>query len=263
MSVEWMGQVWKHAELEGSSLLLLLAIADHANAEGYCWPSVPTLAKQARLSERQAQRVLVQLEKGGFIRRENKGGRGNHAYYYLQDVTGWGRKGDTITSPFPPSKGDIEGAERVTSGAERVTSSAQKGDIQGHATYTRDDPSIEPSVIHQDEPSSADAGSLVRENAEDFKVVVATMEKVGIGLTPFLTDTYHEEMVEHGVRAVVAGMLAAAGNSKQHSMAYVKTCIRNAAQGREPPKGERDKQEEFIHGDDYEGRRKRYVLEPY
>lgn len=126
---------------------------------------------------------------------------------------------------------------------------------------TIDYPETNPSETTIDhEPSSADAGAPVRANAEDFKVVVATMEKVGIGLTPFLTDTYHEEMMEHGAHAVVAGMLAAAENHKQHSMKYVQACIRNAAHGREPPKGTHDKSEAVIHGDDYETRRKLYTL---
>lgn len=48
-----MTQVWDKSPLDGSRLLILLALADMANDDGYCWPSYATLAKRARLKSRQ------------------------------------------------------------------------------------------------------------------------------------------------------------------------------------------------------------------
>lgn len=57
--------VWEHSTQKGSSLLLLLAIADHANEEGTAWPSVPTLAKKVRVTERRIQQMLRELQEEG------------------------------------------------------------------------------------------------------------------------------------------------------------------------------------------------------
>ncbi len=68
MSIAVMSAVWKSAEARGAALLILLALADYANENGICWPSVETLSHKARVSERHAHRILTQLERGGVIR---------------------------------------------------------------------------------------------------------------------------------------------------------------------------------------------------
>lgn len=42
--------------------LVLLSIANHADAHGFqAWPSIPTIAREAHVSERQAQRAILEL----------------------------------------------------------------------------------------------------------------------------------------------------------------------------------------------------------
>lgn len=65
MSITVMSQVWEHSQQSGSSLLLLLAIADYSNEDGEAWPSVPTLAKKCRVSERRIQQMLRTLQDAG------------------------------------------------------------------------------------------------------------------------------------------------------------------------------------------------------
>jgi hypothetical protein len=140
----------------------------------------------------------------------------------------------------------------------------------------RNDPLVSQDHIHtphhtpkqtpQHEPSSADAGSPVRSPSadEDFKIVIATMEKVGIGLTGYNSEEYGSMLDEHGVHAVVSGILAAAENSKQHKLKYVRACIENAATGREPPiKGQGGGQHGYnldAYLDEQQGQRKRYAV---
>ncbi len=58
-----MSWVLKHSEETLGRRLVLLVLADHAKEDGTCsWPSVATIAKEARLSERQAQYALRGLE---------------------------------------------------------------------------------------------------------------------------------------------------------------------------------------------------------
>lgn len=64
MSVRILSETWQHSQASGSSFLVLLAISDFANDQGTAYPSIPTLAKKSRLSERATQyavRELVQI----------------------------------------------------------------------------------------------------------------------------------------------------------------------------------------------------------
>ena len=61
-----MTEVWQRSTQKGSALLLLLAIADHAHDDGSgAYPSVPSLAKKVRMSERNTQYLLLKLEASG------------------------------------------------------------------------------------------------------------------------------------------------------------------------------------------------------
>lgn len=62
-----MSAVWKSANVSGSHLLVLLALADFATDEGLAWPAIKTLAEKARISERQTQEVLRSLEEQGYL----------------------------------------------------------------------------------------------------------------------------------------------------------------------------------------------------
>lgn len=75
MSIRVMTFVWDHAPVKGSKLIVLLALADHANDHGHCWPSMERIAHRARMSERQAQRVIVGLVDEGLLRVEKRNGQ--------------------------------------------------------------------------------------------------------------------------------------------------------------------------------------------
>jgi hypothetical protein len=76
MAIRIMASVWESAPVRGGELLVLLALADHANDTATCFPSVPRLAQRARLSVRQTQRVLRHLEHLGLLTRQPHAGRG-------------------------------------------------------------------------------------------------------------------------------------------------------------------------------------------
>lgn len=59
--------VWEHSKQKGSALLMLVAMADQANDHGVCFPATDTLAERCRVSRRQAQRLVDQLEASGEI----------------------------------------------------------------------------------------------------------------------------------------------------------------------------------------------------
>ena len=77
MSIKVMTAVWECSNQKGSALLLLLAIADFADDDGYAYPSVQTLAKKARASERNTHYLLKHLQASGELEiRRNEGPRG-------------------------------------------------------------------------------------------------------------------------------------------------------------------------------------------
>lgn len=67
MSIKVMTWVWEESTAKGSELLLLLALADNAADDGYCWPKIETLARKIRMSERAVMRITKTLESSGDV----------------------------------------------------------------------------------------------------------------------------------------------------------------------------------------------------
>ncbi|MCB1770819.1 MAG: helix-turn-helix domain-containing protein [Candidatus Competibacteraceae bacterium] len=56
-------------DLPGSAIRVYIALANHANLQGYCWPGRARLAALTRLHLDQVSRALKQLEEAGLIKR--------------------------------------------------------------------------------------------------------------------------------------------------------------------------------------------------
>jgi len=67
-----MSAIWESKTTSGSDRLVLLALADNANDEGICWPSVATIARKSNLSKRYTQMILEKLLKDGHILRQQR-----------------------------------------------------------------------------------------------------------------------------------------------------------------------------------------------
>lgn len=70
-----MTRVWDETPFEKTTLLLMLCLADHANDDGVCWPSVTRLAERARCTERWARECLKQLADDGWLERDLRPGK--------------------------------------------------------------------------------------------------------------------------------------------------------------------------------------------
>lgn len=88
--------VWD-AELAAGEKLVLLALADCADDEGHCWPSIATLVRKTGQSERTVQKMLKALEEDGHISRDQRAGRG--CFYTIHP-----RKICTPAKSAPPQK---------------------------------------------------------------------------------------------------------------------------------------------------------------
>lgn len=116
MSIKVMHLVWQNAsELQGSRLLVMLALADWSNDEGHCWPKINQLAHKTRVSARTAQRCIRDLEEEGYLTAEGGGGRGIPSQYQLSIER---LNEQRVTTLHPLSqKGDNGDTKRVTPGA--------------------------------------------------------------------------------------------------------------------------------------------------
>lgn len=77
MSIRLIDRVFKNSKHGGTKLLCLLAIADFANDAGIAFPAVHTLAEKIRMSKRNTNYLLKELEQSGELEIErNAGPRG-------------------------------------------------------------------------------------------------------------------------------------------------------------------------------------------
>lgn len=67
MAVKILAKVWDGYPGGGSELLAMLALADWSDDEGRCWPSIESISKKMRLSEKQARRVMHSLISAGHV----------------------------------------------------------------------------------------------------------------------------------------------------------------------------------------------------
>lgn len=75
MSIRVMTAVWS-IDLPDSQKIVLLALADCANDEGLCWPSMASLAKKCSKGERTVQGVIRELVAAGHLTRTEVVGKG-------------------------------------------------------------------------------------------------------------------------------------------------------------------------------------------
>lgn len=102
MSVHATTWVWDNAEVSGSDLLVLLAIADAANREGSeSCQSVATLSRMARVSESTVHRSLRTLLEAGLVEVTGTSGRYRTNIYRLPGMGATPVTGDTCQIDTP------------------------------------------------------------------------------------------------------------------------------------------------------------------
>ncbi|MCM5682915.1 helix-turn-helix domain-containing protein [Schlegelella sp. S2-27] len=70
-----MTEVWKVQGLSSTQKIVLLSLADNANDQGECYPSVSMLMEKCSLSDRAVQKALAELIEIGHISRSFRNGR--------------------------------------------------------------------------------------------------------------------------------------------------------------------------------------------
>lgn len=185
MSIKVMTTVWDHAPVDGTELLLLLAMADYAHDDGSnVFPSVATLAKRVRLKERQTQIVLASLRDKGLIERCEKRHNGPWVYQIRLDLI------DPLLKEGVQKHAPVQGVQQdAPRGAAQYTPGVQKNaplGVQQDAPITVSrEPSVKPSTEPSPPPGPPQGGAPESSRVREGK---ATKISPDWHLTPRLYD---------------------------------------------------------------------------
>ncbi|EGY28318.1 DNA replication protein gp18, partial [Candidatus Regiella insecticola 5.15] len=128
MSMKLMAQAMKIKVGNPIRKLILLKLADNANDQGECWPSVPYIAHQCEITDRSVQKHLHQLAANGLLWiefRKNEQGMNKSNVYHLTLNNATKIKGENITpgegTGSPPDESKTPGGVSGTRGSASGT----------------------------------------------------------------------------------------------------------------------------------------------
>ncbi len=156
-----------------SEKLVCLIIADYYNDEQQAaWPSVPRLAREARMSERQARRVIHALEAKGILRVVRRPPA--PSFYRFPALSG---DPDTM-SPHPTPDPDILHPDPDTVSPPTLTPCPGDPDIAMSGVTTNEPENMN----HLEEHPRARAGVYSRHTLEDCRSYAEWMRSTGQGI---------------------------------------------------------------------------------
>ncbi|EID2892451.1 TPA: conserved phage C-terminal domain-containing protein [Escherichia coli] len=149
MSTKLTGYVWDACAASGmklSSVAIMARLADFSSDEGVSWPSIATIARQIGAGESTVRTAISQLEKDGWLtRQQRRKGNRNASNVYQLNVAKLQAAAFSHLSDFDASKSDA-------SKTDASKSEASKNDEKGgfHPSESGGDPSVntttDPSV---------------------------------------------------------------------------------------------------------------------
>lgn len=181
-----MSRIWDDAPYSQSTLLVLLCLADMANDDGVCWPSVETIAKKARVTTRWVRDVLEELETDGWVGKEPRTGKTTRYHVYCPPMGGPTPEPQFTpeeTSPLNPTSG--EGGTPV-----QPTPEPQFRDPGTPVQPNHKEPSIEPPSI----PAAA-ADYLTPDGLE---LAMPIIEQAGLDLNEVIQH-FNDSKYYHGI----------------------------------------------------------------
>lgn len=183
MAIEYIQAVWELSPYKAEKLLVQLACADWANADGEFWPSLTEIAKKARLSKPGVIGIFDQLKADGeVILIEANTGRGHTNRYqfgprYLEAVSEirdkWQSKRAEKGQPARP----FNNSQRVNENIKRVNQDEEKGKPElAHIRKNRHEPSSK-------EPEEAprpvfDLGTALEDAYPGYATNIRTMKEL-------------------------------------------------------------------------------------
>lgn len=87
MSIKLMSAIWHNGPSSQTERFVMLALADYANDDGVCWPSVTAIAEKTCITERSVRRIMRRLCECGWLEIEPGAGRNNCNIYRVKTLT--------------------------------------------------------------------------------------------------------------------------------------------------------------------------------
>ncbi|MEM5325199.1 helix-turn-helix domain-containing protein [Paraburkholderia sp. JHI2823] len=141
MSTMIMSACWPLQKMSPVQKSVLISLADNANDQGVCWPSISTIGKRTCVSERAVQNAIKWLEQHGALTANRANGR--HTSYTI-----------TPASYAPPQ--EMHPRTKCTGAGDAPTTAANAGDPRTGCVApphqmpsNRKEPSEEPSLNRQ------------------------------------------------------------------------------------------------------------------
>jgi hypothetical protein len=189
MSLDIQKAVWgTQTRMRANCRLVLLKLADHANAQGVCWPSVQYLAETTGMSTRTVIRSIASLREAGLVIVEaNKSPRNHRAnrYRICLERIGAARPGEGSCAWNNSSTDNLSrklNSSSVNLSPSHVTQATASGD-------KRDHPPAPPIRKNHQEPST-------RPDQDEVGEALSLMVRADLSL--------RGEQVARALRSVVA-----------------------------------------------------------
>lgn len=206
-----MSQCWT-LQMPPTPKSVLISLADNANDQGVCWPSIDTIAMRTCFSERAVQNAIKWLEQNELLRAERVNGRSTN--YVLTPGNYTTKSGDTPAGDAPRSKCTPQ-EMHPAAGAPAPAADAPPPPQQLHQPPqelhpNRKEPPSEPSENRKGSPKGDDAepsaltAKHLAADGVDKKVARdwLTLRKAKrLPLTPTAWDTVKAEAEKVGMTA--------------------------------------------------------------
>ncbi len=147
--------------------MTLLALADNANDDGCCWPSLQTIANKVCVSRRHIIRIIGELETDGYLSRHKRMIEGEKGIYqssslYQLNIAKLSPPSDThvtgvVTPMSPPSDTHVTG---VVTPMSPPSDTHVTGVVTPMSPRTINEPSVNHQLIDKEASVEAEADSL-------------------------------------------------------------------------------------------------------
>ena len=233
-----MSWTFEQSPTEGSERLVLLALADNANDEGVCWPSLNTIARKCSLERRSVIRLVAQLVDKGLLTVQRRWeGITNLTNLYRICWTDEIRQAEEVTDLYLRTLAEFKNSRAKyprggdTESLGVVTQSHQGSDIESLGVVTRrhqggDTESPESSLNHKRQPSLKPSVEPPPPTSSNAAVTVQDEEALPQGL--------RDELLNFGIFTEVIPTIAAVMQQKNLSAEDVRAVMRRLAEKHEP-----------------------------
>lgn len=158
MSTKLTGYVWDACASSGmklSSVAIMARLADFSSDEGVSWPSIATIARQIGAGESTVRTAIGQLEKDGWLtRQQRRKGNRNASNVYQLNVTKLRDSAFSHLSESDASKSDPSKSDASKSDQSKFDASKNSNNGGFHPSESGGDPSVKSTTDPSDKKPS-------------------------------------------------------------------------------------------------------------